>query len=137
MADVVVPPWHRNWWEILPQPYNANPEVFVVMAPVSWSLTIAQTKDDKYQFGVLISPQRTVRGLQVIDPDVDTYLDHTEIFREYEVTPADVAWVGRIADVPDRLLNNLDLDPLCFQTRNTWRNYLSLRRCWTQAELKC
>jgi hypothetical protein len=132
----IVPPLHREWWEVLPSVYKQNPIVVVVMAPTSWTTSIRQTRDEKHHFGVLMSPGGTLRGLQVIKEELATYMEHKEIFDEYKIEMADPAYIGRLGEIPQHLLDEVDRAPLAFCRDAMWKNYLDLKRCWTPQKLK-
>lgn len=134
------PPYHREWFEVLPAPYNEDVEVVCVMKPESWELRAVESKDEKYKFGVLVSPKKTIMGLQVLGCNVkqtcDTWPEHQAVMREYGIEAANPAYIGPMARFPQALSLELDRSPLLFVRDSLWRSHLDLRKMWTPSEVK-
>jgi hypothetical protein len=130
-GQTIYPPSTRSWFEVLPAPFNEDVDVVCVMRPDSWTPRMVTAKDDRYQFGVLVSPKKNMAGLQVLDSKVETWRDHDKLMREYNLTMANPAFIGPISRFPQTLCMELERSPLLFIASAMWRNYLDLRQMWT------
>ena len=116
----------RSWLELLPEPWRDNPDVVVVMAPVTARSCISEKTDGSATFGTLKIGNR-IFGLQVLDPKVPSYAETEQRFAAEEVNMLPPAYIGKLHDIPQRLLINDDRMPLCFMAEAMWRPYLNIR----------
>ncbi len=131
-TTLVTPPRHRDsWWELLPGDYKTNPKVIVVMSGVDWTGHLMNLPSGK-TLGVLQTPGG-FRGLQVLSPMLDTYMEVVAEFDANGMEMADPAFIGRLGDIPQDLLLKTDFYPLVFLREAMWRDHLNLRRVWKRA----
>lgn len=118
-----------TWLKFLPEPFQTNPSVIVVMAPLTAATT--SIKRDAYEMTVLVVDGRQ-EGLQVTSPRMPRYPDHFRVFTNYSIRMARPEYHGPIADIPDHLLTS-DGVPLVFQRDAFFKQYIHLRRVIARA----
>lgn len=115
----------KRWIDLLPAPFNRNPQVGVVMAPLT--ATSRAISRDRYELGVLEVGER-VFGLQVLQPQLATYIAHEDVFRANKIPMAKPEYVGELLTIPQDMLIEEDHVPLVFIRDAMWRPFLHLRR---------
>lgn len=116
----------KRWTDLLPGPFARNPHVGVVLAPTAAVSKVISTRD-KYELGVLEHEGNTF-GLQVIHPQLATYVAHEDAFKAHRIRMAPTVYVGELAKVPQEYLLEEEYVPLVFIRDAMWRPYLHLRR---------
>jgi len=124
----------KDWTELLPGSWQRNPVVSLVLAPAR-AVSRAVSTRDKYELGVLEIDDAQV-GLQVIHPQLATYIAHVDIFKAHKIPMADREYVGPLVDLPQHLLLDEENVPLLFLRDAYWRPYLNLRRYCAQMTKK-
>ncbi len=125
----------RSWTEMLPAPWDQNPEVVVVMAPSNARFQAREIPGDNRILGCLSvgeKPNQRVMGLQVLSPLVDNYFETEKIFASVGATMVMPGHIGRLSEMPQRLLMSSDFIPLVFLKHAMSTKYLNLRQTGMQ-----
>jgi hypothetical protein len=117
----------KSWIELLPAPFHRNPQVAVIMAPLSAGTRIITTRD-KYELGVLELEDGKQLGLQVVHPQLATLGAHMDVFSLMKIPMAEPAYVGLVEDIPNSLLMEEERTPFLLLPDAMYRPYFHLRR---------
>lgn len=122
---VRVPGGAKDWYSVLPEEFQNDPYVLVVMVPRG-SRSYIKVSPDGFRVGLLETP-RGARGLQVVGGG-GNYVDHMEVIaRAYRVQMAEREYVGRLSRMPDKLLLDDTMMPLVFLRDEFGKPYLNLK----------
>ncbi len=117
-----------KWTDVLPTPFNLDPEVVVVLAPNQASWKLLESKDGEVQLCVLeLATTGNQYGLQVIKPRLDTWQEHSDYFEKYGRQMAHPVFVGRLSDVPQAVLMHKGLCPLAFVKEDMGTAFINLK----------
>ncbi len=107
----------RSWVEMLAAPWDTNPEVIIVMAPVEATFVGRANKDGT-----------TAVGCMEFDGKVcATLFEQQRYFRQMGADMPLTAYHGPLSNMPDKLLNTADFKPLAFNTKDMSGHFLDLR----------
>ena len=112
---------------MLPAPWDQNPHVVIVMAPVEAEYSARQTPDGALVFGCLKHGDDYF-GLQVLKPVTNTYAEQRRIFNSTGADMIVAAYQGPLSNVPQKLLLSCDFEALVLNPQKMSGEYLNLRR---------
>ena len=115
----------KFWWELLPAPFNKNPNVLLVMAPTGTKVHELETSHG--QRIMCLEVGDTKRGLNVLSPKLKTVPEHLAVFDSVGVDMMDPVYVGKLNDLPQEWLLKDELIPLLFVRDEMYRPFLQLR----------
>ncbi len=117
----------RTWTDMLPAPWDQNPDVVVLMAPIEAVFTTRGTEDRRTVFGCF-EFKGEFFGVQVLKPQMRSYDEHKRYFNMLGADMVVPAYRGRLSGIPQALLNSTDFTALALDADNMSGNYLDLRR---------
>jgi hypothetical protein len=130
---IYTPGGEKPWYSLLPDEFENDPFVLVVMVPKGSRSYIKMANG--MRIGLLETP-RGARGLQVLGGG-GGYMDHLEIIeRVCKVPMAQREYVGRLSRMPERLTLDNDLMPLVFLRDEFGKPYLNLKHYLFNYSLK-
>lgn len=115
----------KRWIDLLPAPFNRNPEVVVINGPKGAVSKTISTRE-RYELGVLEYEDK-LAGLQVIHPQLATYAAHEDVFRTNSIPMAPPSYIGELLTLPQNILLDEERVPLVFIRDAMYRPYLNLR----------
>lgn len=119
----------EDWLRALPESLHSNPEVVVVLAPDDAKWQVTKSEDGRVVFGLMkLAHTEEVLGLQVLSPDVGPREEHTAMLRAAGITPAPVAYAGRLSGLPQSMLNHHGMCPLVMLRDQPNRQFWNLKR---------
>lgn len=124
-GTLVVPPRPGNWTEVLPEPFDTDPEVVVVLVPGEALSAVHETADG-VRLGVL-KTKTALRGLQVLEPKMGAWPEHQQVFAEHNIEMMAPSYIGPLSECPQNLLLSTTRYPLVFEKAFMSRQYLNLR----------
>lgn len=128
MERVVPPGGWRQWFEVLPRPWNEEQDVTVLVVPNDWTVRPAKTTDEKFHIIVAVSPQEKVRGLQVIHSDYGKYHEQRELFADYAVRMVQPEYVGPLSALPQSALMDEGMSVYIYRKQQMWKSPIDLQK---------
>ena len=118
MTTATPPGLARSWVDFLPEPYDSNPWVVVIMVPVGSKFQVRVVEEGPEK-GAKIScflHEGVHYPLQSMDAAYPRYFDNMRRMHELGAPPRQTpVHVGLMSDVPQRCLMSEDFIPLVFQ----------------------
>jgi len=115
----------RKWTELLPEPWDQDPEVVVVMIPVEAKVQLRELPDTEF---LAFEYKDELYGLQIVQPAMKTYTEHNIAFRSIGGRMAHPAHFGKLSTLPQRMLCSDDFKPMVFNKEDMSMRYLDLGR---------
>jgi hypothetical protein len=126
----------RSWVEMLPEPWDKDPKVVVVMAPREAKYQVREMPDTKTHYGVMTVGER-IFGLQVLNrKGCEHYIDHEREFQKVGCQMAMPAHIGKLSEISPKLLNTADFRALLFMADKMTVPYFNLPDYFGRISLK-
>jgi hypothetical protein len=123
MSEATPPGPGRVWVELLPEPWDNDPEVVVVMVPTGARIQIRESEDTEF---LAMLCDNELYGLQILSPSLKTYPEHNLRFRSMGGNMAHPAHFGKLSHLPQRMLVSDDFKPIVFNKEDMSQQYLDL-----------
>ncbi len=111
----------KHWYELLPEPYSADPDVVGILCPREALFKRASTTDGKYTLIVMEHNGRTT-GMQVEDVGLNTWYDHERVLNDYRVGMAQPFFIGPMSKIPDRAFSDPAFTAVFYLAAAHWRS---------------
>lgn len=114
---------------MLPEPWCHDPQVVVVLAPADCVYQVRGTEDDSTQYGCMAYGEnnKRVMGLQILKPETPHYIDQVEMFARAKAPLASPAHIGKVSEIPQRMLTSKDFTPLLFLVDKMSDKFLNMK----------
>lgn len=122
---VRIPGGEKSWVKALPGVWATDPDVIVMLLPSDGEIESRETKDGTV-LGLLRRGDK-MQGIQILSPKLNNYLQHEAMFAEFSCPMARVHHVGKLSEIPDRILHHNTLAPLVLFRDAMWRPVWNLR----------
>lgn len=120
----VIPPRLGSWVEVLPAPWDSNPEVVAVMVPNEALLGWAEAPDGtRFAF---VRTKTTMRGLQVTEPKLGA-VEQVQALAEIGLELVSPSYIGPLADLPQAQLLPSTRQLLLLKKDSMWRPYFNIK----------